>query len=264
MRRLGTLIVFTVLLFPVTSQEIESSVFPPEVFRYLSSIDQARAPEVMQDHVVFTFDSERFVRYVAIAFEHEEFQERHVFSVRPGDDNGEVFYYVYPVDRDLDRLRYRLIVDGVWIADPYVERSVIDRRGIAMSEIDLLERPVREFRGPVVHDDGRVEFRFAYDFRVSGAVETLDGRRISIGNLPAQAPVVVGSFNAWDPFVHRMSPLVDNSDLYSLELRLPPGDYYYYYLVAGERILDPTNPNTGRDVRVDQVVNRVTVPDTAE
>jgi len=269
LRRL--MIILVVLSAPISvgtgAQEIAGVVYAPDVFHELSLLDEARPPIVLQNDVILTYRSNRYVRYVAAAFAHEDYQELHVFSARSDPDTdpaGELLFLVYPITPDMRELRYRLVVDGVWMADPNTDDTVYDNRGIPISRVTLMERPIREFTSPVVGPDGTVEFRFAYDFRVANDVETTDGRRISIGDLNRSVPMVVGSFNGWDPFMDRMQPLPENRDLYRLTTTLPPGTYYYYYLVGGERILDPTNPDTAYDGQTNAVISRLIVPRTSE
>lgn len=249
------------------AQEVAGVVYPPDVFRAISAIEEAGPPIVLQDEVVFTFRSDRYVRYVAVAFAHEEFRQLHLFSARPDIDtppNDELLFLVYPIQPEMRELRYRLVVDGVWMSDPNGIDQIRDSRGISLSRVTLMERPISEYRSPVVRSDGTVEFRFAFDIRVANEVETLDERSISIGDVPRYAPMVVGSFNGWDPFVDRMSADPESPNLYSLITRLPPGEYYYYYLIGGERFLDPTNPLNGFDTQTGAFVSRLVVPNVAE
>lgn len=268
-RRLVPILVVLTLSIAARSgaQEISGVVYPPDVFQEVALLQEARPPIVLQDHVILTYRSNRYVRYVAAAFAHEDFKELHVFAARPDPDTDpadELLFLVYPVDPEMRELRYRLVVDGIWMADPNAGDTVYDQRGIPISRVTLMERPIREFTSPHVRDDGTVEFRFAYDFRVTDSVETLDGRRISIADLSRSAPMVVADFNGWDPFVDRMGPLPESGDLYRFEVSLRPGTYYYYYLVGGERILDPTNPDTAYDTQINAVVSRLIVPRSPE
>lgn len=264
--RRNTLHLFLALLTIATSidaQEVNGIVYPYDVFREISIREDATAPIVLQNDVIFTYRSDRYVRYVAVAFAHEDFQQLHVFTARSDADTApadDLLFLVYPVTPDMRELRYRLVVDGVWMADPNGVETVYDERGIPISRVALMERPISEFTSPFIRPDGAVEFRFAYDFQVANEVGTLSGRSIAIYDVPRQVPMVVGTFNGWDPFMDRMRPHPDNPDLYSVVMNLPPGDYYYYYLIGGERILDPTNPRLGYDPQIDATVSRLVVP----
>ena len=64
------------------------------------------------------------------------------------------------------------------------------------------------------------------------------------------------AWNAWEPFgtgqnavkaaktLRRIILRETRPGLYTAELRLIPGDYYYYFLVDGKRMCDPLNQPT--------------------
>ncbi len=253
----------------VNGQEIDGVIYPPDVFRAIISIDDAGPPVVLQNDVIFTYRSRGFVRYVAASFTHEGYQQLHTYSARPsldGDLRDEVFFLVYPVDRRLSEqledqmLQYRIVVDGVWLVDPYAPDRVIDPRGIPIGQVRVRDRPITEFSSPRIRADGTVQLGFSYDRRIVSEVTTHEDRTFSITVLPRQTPMVVGSFNGWDPFVAPMVQDPQNPDNYFLNLRLPPGSHYYYYLIGGERILDPTNPEIFYDSQTNANVSRLIVP----
>ena len=56
---------------------------------------------------------------------------------------------------------------------------------------------------------------------------------------------VVGDFNSWDPFVHRM--IEGKPGVYTTRIRTFGGVHSYYYLIDGRRSLDPLNPSYAAD-----------------
>jgi hypothetical protein len=122
-------------------------------FLAVSGITEAGPPRVLDDVVVFTYEQNDYARYVAIAFEHENYQHRHVFTARRRDDRPDLYYLVYPVDVERDSLTYRLIVDGVWLTDPHAPQIRADRNGVTVGSVELNEPPPYERISPQIHAD---------------------------------------------------------------------------------------------------------------
>lgn len=184
------------------------------------SIDQASAPRLIGDHVLFSYDfgperHEGRVHAVEIAFGHENYSRRHLFQRNVND----IYVFLYAVPDGTEALHYRLIANGIWMADPANPDSIVDRWGVRISRtaIPAVARTVT--RAPIVHDDGTVEFR--------------------ISAPPGSRVAVVGTFNGWDPY---MSPLRESEPgRFSRRLRLGTGEHLYYYVVDGLRLPDPRN-----------------------
>ena len=232
-------------------------------FLAVSGITEAGPPRVLDDVVVFTYEQREYARYVAIAFEHENYQQRHVFTARRREDEPDLYYFVYPIDTDLidaeqRELSYRLIVDGVWLTDPHAPRVRINRNGVTVGSVELNEPPPYERSSPQVHDDGSVTFYFALNSRISPTLETVDTRQLSISSFRDPRVSVVGTFNGWDPYLHRLSgPGPDG--FYSVRLPVPTGPHYYYFMVDGQRVLDPLNGSRARDLQTGSFVSRIHV-----
>ncbi|MDR1179697.1 MAG: hypothetical protein LBK44_04265 [Spirochaetales bacterium] len=183
---------------------------------------EASAPEIMDDTVFFSCKPRGDVRYVGIAFAHEEFREIHIFE---RNEFGVLFIF-YPIPEELHSLDYRLVIDGLWVTDPENPLKIRDAAGLSLSRFELpvsAAQPVA--RSPVIREDGQVEFNF----------EAPPGRDIYLA----------GSFNGWDPYMYRLRET--RPGLYSLSLRLLQGTYYYMFTVEGRKRLDPLNPNRGQD-----------------
>ncbi|MDR3304146.1 MAG: isoamylase [Treponema sp.] len=203
-----------------------------QFINHLLNIRHAGAPEVFEDGVIFTAPSS--YKRVGIAFAHEGFASVHWFYtlMKPDNDSEIVdakegvpykdsglLFYVYTVPEDIRELEYRLVINGLWTADPANPRYRIDGIGLTRSLITVPIVP----KAVTTFDD---------------ATGTLNLRFVSE---PGNSVTVAGSFNGWDPFMY---PLQETSPgVYTLTLPLPPGTYYYVFFFKGERIQDPTNQN---------------------
>jgi len=187
----------------------------------IRGIEHAAAPQYLDRQVLLTYKPDNRVRLVAARFAHEEYKDFHIYS---RNDNG-VYFLLLDVPEEVEQLRYRLVVDGLWINDPYNPHSEEDAFGRVFSLFDLRDRPEWAVVSPEIGGQGSVTFRFR--------------------TLPDRAVSVAGDFNSWDPFWHRMVETEPGD--YRLTVRMPPGKHYYYYIVNGQRVLDPINRDTVRD-----------------
>ena len=133
-------------------------------------------------------------------------------------DSGLLFYaFEYP--RGMRELEYRLVVDGLWTADPRNPARRIDpSTGVIRSVVSLNESTGLKS----TYDAPPGSLRFSY--------ETASGETIT----------VAGSFNGWDPFMYEL--IEESPGRYGLTLPLPSGVHRYVFFHRGERILDPNNP----------------------
>ncbi len=182
---------------------------------YLSGLKEARAPVVMEGHLVLSAAGP--YRFVGAAFSYEQWRSVHAFEI---NRNG-VFVLAVPLPYgEAAAVRYRFVLDGLWAADP--SNPVVERdsaTGAAMSLALLPDRPrtVLGIWDPA--GEGGASFYFEGE--------------------PGQRITVAGSFNGWDPFIHELEER--SPGRYELWLTLPPGDYYYVFVYRGERISDPLN-----------------------
>jgi hypothetical protein len=187
----------------------------------IRGIEHAGPPQYLDREVLLSYQSSKPVRLVGARFAHEDFQVFHIFFRNEND----VFLLLLDVPQEVEELRYRLVVDGLWTNDPFNPDYEEDAFGRVFSLFDLQNRPAREPVSPEIHREGSVTFFF----------QTLPGRAVS----------VAGDFNNWDPFWQRMRETRPGE--YRLSVRMPPGQHFYYYIVNGQRVLDPINQETARD-----------------
>jgi len=195
---------------------------PPHSLRAeVSILGRAVAPYPRDFWVVFSYRPVSSARFVAVRFEHEGYSVLHPLAL----NEKSTFVLVYRPPATLDRLTYRMGVDGLWMRDPANPVYTTDSFGTEYSQVDLSGLFPAPEHDPIVHADGEVTF-------------TLRGE-------PGRIVSVAGSFNRWDPFVHALEET--SPGVYSLTLRLPRGAaYYYYFLSNGGKLLDPANDETRR------------------
>lgn len=179
------------------------------------------APYLDGDNVIFTYPNT--VRYVGIAFEFENFQTIHNFSVKrfydaEYEESGSLCFYVLELPKHLETVNYRLVVDGLWTTDPQNSSTVYsDKASIKLSHFDasrFIPRVTEQ------RDDGIVHFVY------QGAA-----------NLKVR---LAGSFTNWDSWIYVMKET--SPGFYELNLNLPPGRYEYAYYTGITSFPDRGNP----------------------
>jgi hypothetical protein len=199
----------------------------------ITGMKQAEPPHLYNQKLILSYEADHFVRFVGAAFAHEDFKEIHTF-VR---NDYDVFVLALPVTGERKEVVYRLIVDGLWQPDPRNPLTTADKRGVRLSVYHVPELPSKPITGPEVGAEGRVTFYFKGPEK--------------------RAVYITGSFNNWDPFMHRLEE--QQEGLYSITLRLTPGEYFYHFISNGRTMLDPFNTRRGADSE-GVVVSYFTVP----
>jgi hypothetical protein len=186
----------------------------------MKSIDSSRPPRVLGDVLVLGFKPDRLSQFAGVRFAHEGWKILHPYSV---NEEG-VFVLDYEIPEGVREIRYRIVVDGLWMPDPGNPVTVTDASGVSFSVYTLEKEPVRTIVNPKPVGN-------ALTFVFQGS----PGRHVSL----------VGDFNNWDPFMS----LLDEAEpgMYSISLRVPAGEHWYYFFSDGRRILDRFNAQTGVD-----------------
>lgn len=217
----------------------------------MRSVEHAGPPRVIGQQVLLSFESERMVDFVGARFAHEDFRFLHTYvkvfpfppgvelesertfgkRLRPADVRRPVFVLLLDVPPQVDSLRYRIVVDGQWMPDPFNPEHTEDALGERFSVFRLGDRPPPPLVNPAILADGSVRFSF----------RTRPGRYLYI----------TGEFNHWNPYWDRLEEIRPGE--YAITLRLPAGRHYYRFSLDGERLLDPYNPETARDLEGNQV-----------
>ena len=200
-----------ICLFPAGSQTNRDMDF------MIANLEEAGYPFIFGDYIVLSYKPDEPTRYIGARFSHENF--KFLYTYIRNDHN--VFFLLYPIPLDQDIIRYRIVVDGIWMEDPFNFNVYKDAMGIPFSVIMLegeFEKPVVN---PVIVSERTVSFR--------------------LEEIPGESVFIAGDFNNWDPFFH---PLKKEGDgLWHITLTLLPGRHYYYFISGATKFIDPYNPD---------------------
>ena len=216
----------------------------------LARLDRAVAPEMLDDDVLFTYAAAGRVYHVGAAFAHEDFRTVHTFyRWRPFGSNGsatpdELFFLSYKVPAGVLRLEYRLVVDGVWMADPANPAWRRDRNGTRLSLFEVPERARPRPATPTAVSERQNVMRFVFEpgDPSPAGLESIYGRQAFLDQQSGLDVRVAGTFNRWDPFMHRLREDPARPGRYEAEITVPRGRHAYYFVVNGRRLVDPHNP----------------------
>jgi hypothetical protein len=214
------------LILLVASAAGASAASPTALDVAIQTIRTMQAPSLVGDTLILSYRSRVPVRFVGARFEHERWAVLHAYAV---NDHG-VLVLDYPLPGNATqagcRLRYRIVVDGVWMADPSNPVREIDDRGVEVSVYEVESEVMRFVANPDVKA-GRATFVY----------RGKPGTRVSL----------VGDFNAWDPFApgYLMSEIRPGEFTATVEVRA--GRHYYAYFAEGRKVLDEANSDTGID-----------------
>ncbi len=201
---------------------------PENINTYLhlqvNNLTKAESPRIQDRKLILTWRGEVRPRYVAAAFQHESYREKHMFW---RNQNG-VYFLVMDLPADApSTLEYRLVVDGLWLGDPMNSDSYRNGQGITLSRVAVKASDLPMHAGPTQRYHGTVEFAYR--------------------GKPGQQVSIVGNFNQWDPFSHFLEE--SHPGEYHLKLALPPGTLLYQFVVGTRTFLDPGNARTGHDAQ---------------
>lgn len=238
----GTLILLLIIIGKGEAQNIARVEYNDELSEYLLTLTQPIAPVVIDGQVIFTLPST--YRRAGVAFAHENWAKIHWFrrlelpvddvapfvekSKKPRQfyhDSG-IMFTVYAPPPDTAVLEYRLIADGLWIADPSNNESRLNTSSGVKNSLVYLDPvpdsyPAKEAEpAKPAENDGRVRFRYNAE--------------------PGSTVYLTGNFNNWDPFMYEMRE--ESPGAYSLALGLPPGTYHYVFFDRGTFHSDLSNP----------------------
>lgn len=131
------------------------------------------------------------------------------------------------------KFRYKYVIDGVITHDMDNPNFEEDGLGSKVS-VFTLEKPLNYYGTNPIHLRENI-YRFFIMTR------------------RAQRVFLVGNFNDWNPFTHRMTRV--NDDLFIIDVILHPGTYYYNFVLDNQWTHDPRNT----EVAYNQVGQRVSV-----
>ncbi|MDR2952344.1 MAG: glycogen-binding domain-containing protein, partial [Treponema sp.] len=231
MKTITLVILFT--LVSVFSQATDWESY--EIIDRLLTLGKPGSPVLFEDSVIFTASSE--LRKVGVAFAYENFSKVYWYSallisqdpigapIPPGKkvpdpykDSG-IMFYVHRVPQNLRELEYRLVINGLWTADPTNPRTKRDPvSGLVWSVLSI---------PPKTRNPDPLEGQ-------------PDGLKFTFKGPPGEIVTVAGNFNGWDPFMYELKEWP--AGVYSINIPLPSGRYQYVFFHRGERFTDPYNP----------------------
>ena len=226
MKRIITAGLLIICIGTIRGVDLESYQFIDR----LLSLGVPGAPVIYENAVIFTAPSS--YRSVGISFAHEGYSTVYWLknltiprasseiaedrNIDPTIDSG-VLFHVQNIPDELLNMDYRLIIEGLWTADPLNPVRVTGSGGILQSRVSIppSSRPPPSFNST--------------------------GLSITFNGPPGQIINIAGSFNGWDPFMYQLREIRPGH--YTFNLTLPPGTYEYVFFYRGDRITDPNNPH---------------------
>lgn len=218
--------------FPVFShsltQEKEEFVFT----KFIRDIETVGAPIVTDDYIIFRAEN---ARYTGIAFDFENYAKVHSFKRYAKKDANDsiqstTLFYILQKPSQLNKITYRLVVDGLWTVDPSNNNAAWDTK--AAVYVSVVEFPQKTNT-----DTQKLKtVRFVYEGK--------EGQHIRLG----------GSFTHWDSFIYELHE--QKPGLYMLELALPKGTYNYNFYSGITTLVDKNNPRKRytKDGRIASVI----------
>ena len=206
----------------VTAKEKEVVYQPYELDKLIHEIDGPCAPIVTEDYIIFTADVNN--RSVGIAFDFENYQTIHPFQIlmkvdADGKKTPVHMFYCYERKHKIENIRYRLIMDGLWTADPLNPNKVYDE------DLNLYFS--------LVSDLGKI-----YEYTEQ---QKDDSVRFIYKGEEGLNLHLAGTFTNWDPWIYSLEET--SPGFYELSLPLPSGKQYYNYYIGLTPVLDNTNPD---------------------
>ncbi len=205
-------------------------IFPQEILAYndislqlkVLDLTEAGPPEIYNDYLIFSYQVDIPIRYIGIRFEHEDYKDLYVYSRNEND----VYYLIYLIPAERATLKYRMVIDGLWIIDKYNEISVKDElTGIEFSIVDFGESFEKKIENPIMGNEPLISFAYKGD--------------------PGRSIFIIGDFNNWDPYMYKLDEI--SPGYYFISLNIGPGRHYYNFVINGEKVADPNNYNNVYD-----------------
>lgn len=218
----------------VSMAEDETISSQDKYFLYMktSALDSASKPFVWNDYFILVYPSENVFRYVGVAFEHENYSVVHNFI----KNENNVYTYSDRIP-NVDKIKYRLVVDSTWQEDYKNSNYETDKVGIKISVLDVPNKDKKSLVGVKVQDTGLVDFYYRDE--------------------PNSAVFLNGSFSNWDPFLYKMEEI--EAGIYHIAIPLSNGNHYYTFFSNGKRELDPSNLVVRQMGSTGEKVNEVVV-----
>ncbi|WKC58420.1 hypothetical protein [Borrelia sp. P9F1] len=192
-------------------------------FLEISTREDDLTPIVDSKKVIMFYPPDRSTRKIFAVFDFDGYSRKYLFQ---RNKHG-LFFVKVNLPHGLGRIKYKLVVDGIWTNDEYNTNVVYNK--------DLMPFSVIDVSGT---GDSYVSLRNPIDSSNSGEVEIF-----YIGR-PGQVVTIAGNFNNFNPFLNRLVEKRHNKGVYTIKLKdLPKGRIYYYFVDSGNKVIDKNNVN---------------------
>ncbi|UER68018.1 hypothetical protein LKV13_01685 [Borrelia sp. BU AG58] len=181
------------------------------------------SPIVDSKRVIMFYPPDKSIRKIFAVFDFDGYSRKYLFQ----RNKYGLFFVKVSLPHGLVRIKYKLVVDGIWTNDEYNANVVYDKDLIPFSVIDISGA-----------NDSYISLRNPIDSSNDGEVEIF-----YIGR-PGQVVTIAGNFNNFNPFLNRLIEQERNKGVYTIRLKnLPRGRIYYYFVDSGNRVIDKNNVN---------------------
>ncbi|AYE36215.1 hypothetical protein DB313_01725 [Borrelia turcica IST7] len=192
-------------------------------FLEISTRKDNLTPIVDSKRVIMFYPPDKSIRKVFAVFDFDGYAKKYLFQ----KNKYGLFFVKVNLPHGLCRIKYKLVVDGIWTNDEYNTNIVYDKDLIPFSVIDIsgINDSYISLRNPIDSSDSR-EVEIFY-----------------IGR-PGQVVTIAGNFNNFNPFLNRLIEQEHNQGIYTIKLKdLPKGRIYYYFVDSGNKVIDKNNVN---------------------
>lgn len=225
------IIIATILIFISGYAAAEFTEFLSEEERYNRLTEELdywiNSPIVLDDSIIFYYKGD--ATRVAVSGEFNNWARTNYMSWNK--DSG-IWTFSWKTRLAEGEYQYKLIIDDIWVGDPYNTNVIIDKSGIEVTYFELDEEFIPDISYPLwVSND---IYRFHY-------------YQNSVDNVS-----LVGDFNNWNPYANPMTYLGGGD--WQVDIKLKPGFKVYCFVVDGYWIADPDNLDQYSD-RLGNVVN---------
>ena len=191
-------------------------------FLEVSTRNDNLTPIVSSKRLIIFYPSNKGVRKIFAAFDFDDYSKKYLFK----KNKYGLFFVKVNLPHRVGKVKYRLVVDGIWTNDEYNKNVEVNKDSIPFSIIDIgVENSYSSLRNPIDSSNSR-EVEIFY-----------------IGR-PGQIVTIAGNFNNFNPFLNRLIEQEPYKGIYTIKLKdLPKGRIYYYFVDSGNKVIDKNNVN---------------------
>lgn len=183
-------------------------------------------PRLLANGVLFTlpenYGSDIYLRTNIDNWEKNYYFKKSLFDIH---------YTLVPYNLDIDEIKYKINIDGLWETDPYNKEIVNDILGTSISVLKTPKEAIYFYRTPIVEKskDKIKKVQFKYH------------------NPSARGVNFVCSVDNWCQYSHPMKKNING--YWELTKNFTKGKYLYYFFVDGRKVVDLNNNNRLIDKR---------------